>query len=123
MVNIGSITNEEPPLMPTAANTQNTVAAAIDRMIERLLLVKAAAPNPIRIFPSPDDFLEISRLFRDVGEIFNDFARAVGDEVENNSPYHVDSRSFDNVVTDAIGDCAYACEAIAERLQDEREAA
>jgi hypothetical protein len=113
----------EPPLMSTAATSQNPVVAAIDRMIERLQLAKASAPKPIRIFPGPSDFLEMGRIIRDVAEIQNDFYRAIGDEVENNSPFYVDSRSFDNVVTDAISDCAYTAESIAERLQDEREAA
>lgn len=107
--------------MSTATTTQNPFEQAKARLIERLQLV--VCPNRIRLSPGPSDFLEIARLFHDIGEINNDFFRAIGDEVENNSPFYVDSRSFDNVVTDAISDCAYAAESIAERLQDEREAA
>lgn len=107
----------------TLTNTQNPFVSGIDRLIERLQHVKATAPKPIRIFPGPSDFLEAGRLLKEVGEVFNDYVRTVGDEVENNSPFHVDSRDFDDVASDAISNASYACESIAERLQDEREVA
>src|ERR1700733_4840828 len=103
------------PAVTTQA--QNPFEQAKAKLIERLALL--VMPNRIRTFPGPSDFLEASRALREVGELFNDYVRAIGDEGENNSPFYVDSRSFDNVVTDATGDAAYACESIAERLQDE----
>jgi hypothetical protein len=113
----------EPPMPAATATTKqaNPFEQAKAKLIERLGLL--VMPKPIRVFPGPSDFLEAGRALRDVAELFNDYVRAIGDEVENNSPFHVDSRSFDNVVTDAISDCAYTAESIAERLQDEREAA
>lgn len=100
---------------------QNTFTCGVDRVIERLQLVKATAPKPIRIFPGPSDFLEVGRFIKEVGEIFDDLVRACGDEVECNSPFHIDSRDFDHVATDGISSAAYCCESIADRLQDERE--
>ena len=107
------------PAVTTQA--QNPFEQAKAKLIEHLALL--VMPNRVRTFPGPSDFLEAGRAIREVGELFNDYVRAIGDEVENNSPFYVDSRSFDNVVTDAIADAAYAAESIAERLQDEREAA
>ena len=101
--------------------TQNPFEAARAKLIERLSLL--VVPKPIRIFPGPSDFQNARDLLRETAEIFDDYVHAIGSEVENNSPYPIDLRSFDAVASCAISDAAYECDAIAEKLQDEREAA
>lgn len=105
----------------TTSTTQNPFEQARRRLIERLTLL--VVPNPIRIFPGPSDFLEAGRVLRESAEIYDDFVRAIGSEVEDNSPYRVDNRSFDAVASGAVSDAIFECDNISERLQDDREAA
>ena len=101
------------------STTQNPFEAARAKLIERLSLL--VVPKPIRIFPGPSDFQTVRDLLRETAEIFDDYVAAIGGEVEANSPYNVDSRSFDAVASCAIADAAWACEHIAERLIEDRE--
>ena len=107
--------------MPTAANAQNPFEQAKAKLIERLQLL--VCPNPVRIFPHPSDFVAVGDLLRDIAEINDDFIRAIGSEVEDNSPYHVDMRSFDAVATGACTDAIYECHNVGERMIEDREAA
>ena len=107
--------------MTSVTHPTNPFEQARARLIERLSLL--VVPNRFRIFPGPSDFLEAARLIREIGELHGDFVREIGNEIENNAPYSFDARAFDGVFVDATADAAFACEAIAERLQDEREAA
>ena len=109
------------PWMQIEHEMAAAVRAICSELIERLQLL--VMPKAIRVFPGPSDFIAVAETIRDVSELFNDFVRAFGDEVECNSPYHVDSADFEGVFTDSSSNAIYACEAIAERMQDEKEAA
>lgn len=114
-------------MSPTAAThqpivtVQNPLREAHAKLIERLALI--APPKAIRIFPSPGDFEAIRDYLRELAEVIDDTVAAIGFEVADNSPYNVDSRSFDAVMTMAIDSPVFECERICERLQDDREAA
>lgn len=107
----------------TTADTSNPFVAAIDRAIERLTVLKACAPKPIRIFPGPSDFLEAGRFLKETAEIFDDYVADIGFEVADNSPFPIDERAFDHVASGAVTDATYACETVADRLIDERRVA
>src|ERR1700722_13908923 len=107
------------PAVTTQA--QNPFEQAKAKLIERLQLL--VCPKPIRLFPHPSDFVAVGDLLRETAEIFDDYVRFVGGEVEDNSPYHVDSRSFDAVASGAVTDAIYECHNVAERMLEDREAA
>ena len=114
-------TSAVPSLSPSATRSQNPFEAARARLIERLSLL--VVPNPIRIFPGPGDFQAARQLVLEAAEIFDDMIAAVGREVEDNSPYQIDARSFDKVASGAVADALYEIENVAERLIEDREAA
>ena len=104
--------------MTTAANTQNPLEQAKARLIERLQLL--VCPRAIRVFPHPSDFVAVGDLLRETAEIFDDYVRFIGGEVQDNSPYHVDERSFDAVASGAVTDAIYECHNVGERMIEDR---
>jgi hypothetical protein len=97
---------------------RNPFEVARSHAIRRLLEV--VLPKAPGAFASPAFFRAVIETMREVCEINDDFVRAIGDQVETASPYEVDSRDFDRVSSDGIGDAAYACERIAERMIEDR---
>ena len=100
--------------------SRNPFEVARSHLIRRLLEV--VVPKALPPFPNAGHFRAIAETLRDVAAIHDEFVRAIGDQVEVNAPSKFDSRDFDDVSSDSVGDALYALELIAEQMSEAREA-
>lgn len=99
---------------------RNPFEVARSHLIRRV--IELVPPKPIRVFPGPSDFEAVRDLIKESAEIFDDYIRAIGSEVEDNTPFRFDSRSFDACASRAFTDAIYECDNIAEQMRDARDA-
>ena len=110
-------------LQPTSPSdlSRNPFEVARSHLIRRLLEVVVA--KPVRVFPGPSGFQAVRQMIRDVAEIHDEWLRAIGDQIEDNSPYSIDSTDFDGAALAGVDNALFACDQIAERMIEDRSAA